>query len=67
MLELADGHRAARCGLPLQGVGFLALGHRLLDDVCDFLGGLREHLVHVLGHRVRVAQVLRGALRRLRV
>ena len=63
MLELADGHGAAGLGLTVDVGGLSALCHSFLDDVCDFLGGLREDLVHVLSHGVRIAQILRSALR----
>ena len=48
-------------------VALLSLGHGLLDDSCDFLSGLREHLVHILSHGVCVAEVLEGGLRGLGV
>ena len=46
-------------------VAVLSLWHGLLNDSCDFLSGLREHLIHILSHRVRVAEVLERGLRRL--
>lgn len=45
----------------------MSLGHGLLDDSCDFLSGLREHLIHILSHGVCVAEVLEGGLRGLGV
>ena len=57
MFQFADVHRAASVRLSVQR-RFRALRHGLLDDVCDFLGGLREHFVHILRHGVRIAQVL---------
>ena len=43
-------------------VAFLSLGHSLLNDSSDFLSSLREHLIHILGHGVSVAEVLECAL-----
>jgi hypothetical protein len=43
-------------------VPVLTLGHCFLNDSCDFLGGLREHLVHILGHWVAFSEVLCCAL-----
>lgn len=57
MFQFADVHRAAGVRLSVQR-RFRALRHGLLDDVCDFLGGLREHFVHILRHGVRIPQVL---------
>lgn len=61
MLQLANVHGSSGVGLAVQS-SLGALGHGFLDNVCNFLGCLRKHLVHVLGHGVRIAQVLRGAL-----
>lgn len=46
---------------------FAAFGHGFLNDVGDFLGGLRKDLVHILCHWVAVTEVLRGALSGFRV
>ena len=45
----------------------LAADHGLLDNCCYFLSSLRQHLVHVLRHRVLLAQVLARRLRSLRI
>lgn len=46
-------------------VAVLVLGHGLLDDRSDFLGRLRQYLIHVLCHWMEVAEVLQGRLGRL--
>ena len=43
-------------------VSVLALCHSFLNDSCDFLCGLSQHLVHILCHRVTFAEVLGSTL-----